>query len=173
MRSKRWVSVPPTIVGTNTRSPSTIGVSSVATINERVRTRVRYSRLKMIQTLRQREEAIEACGIDAVVIVPFTRDFSLTSAEDFVRVLLVRRLAAREVHVGEHFVFGKGREGTIQLLRRIGAENGMEVEGISDVVDPRGAISSTRIRNALQQPRVIGYTKHPVLHAEWMYLDLD
>ncbi|MGZ6989461.1 MAG: adenylyltransferase/cytidyltransferase family protein, partial [Thermoanaerobaculia bacterium] len=40
---------------------------------------------KMIQTLRQREEAIEACGIDALVLVPFTRDFSLTPAESFVR----------------------------------------------------------------------------------------
>ncbi|MGZ5426586.1 MAG: adenylyltransferase/cytidyltransferase family protein, partial [Thermoanaerobaculia bacterium] len=37
---------------------------------------------RMIQTLRQREEAIEACGIDALVLVPFTRDFSLTPAED-------------------------------------------------------------------------------------------
>src|ERR1043166_1624243 len=82
---------------------------------------------KMIQTLRQREEAMEACGIDAVVIVPFTRDFSLTSAEDFVRALLARRLAAREVHVGAHFVFGKGRGGDVALLSRIGAECGVLV----------------------------------------------
>jgi riboflavin kinase / FMN adenylyltransferase len=109
---------------------------------------------KMIQTLRQREEAIEACGIDAVVIVPFTRDFSLTSAEDFVRDLLARRLAAREVHVGAHFVFGKGRGGDLALLSRIGAECGVVVKGITDVTDAGGPISSTRVRNALLEGRV-------------------
>lgn len=109
---------------------------------------------KMIQTLRQREEAIEACGIDAVVLVPFTRDFSLTSAEEFVRELLVRRLAAREVHVGAHFVFGRERGGNIDLLTRIGAECGITVKGIEDVGDEAGAISSTRIRNALAEGEV-------------------
>jgi riboflavin kinase / FMN adenylyltransferase len=104
---------------------------------------------KMIQTLRQREEAIEACGIDALVIVPFTRDFSLTPAEVFIRDLLVERLEARELRVGEHFIFGKERGGNIEMLRRIGAEAGFRVEGLADVSDPGGAISSTRIRNAL------------------------
>ena len=79
---------------------------------------------KMIQTLRQREEAIEACGIDAVVLVPFTRDFSLVPAEEFARELLGRRLAAREVCVGAHFVFGRERGGNLEILRRVGVEAG-------------------------------------------------
>lgn len=104
---------------------------------------------QMIQTLRQREESIEACGIDAIVIVPFTRDFSLTPAEEFVRDLLVKRLAVREVHVGEHFGFGKGKEGNFEVLSRIGGECGVEVVAIGDVADGGSAISSTRIRQAL------------------------
>jgi riboflavin kinase / FMN adenylyltransferase len=104
---------------------------------------------RMIQTLRQREEAIEACGIDALVLVPFTRDFSLTPAEDFIRDLLVKRLAAREVHVGEHFMFGRERGGNMEVLRRIGGAAGFTVTGIADVADAAAAISSTRIRNAL------------------------
>jgi ABC-type transport system substrate-binding protein len=40
-------------------------------------------------------------------------------------------------------------------------------------VDTVWLLTDTRIRNALQQPRVVGFTKHPVLHAEWMYLDLE
>ena len=104
---------------------------------------------RMIQTLRQREEAIEACGIDALVLVPFTRDFSLTPAEDFIRDLLVSRLAVREVHVGEHFMFGRERAGNMEVLRRIGDAAGFIVTGIADVADASAAISSTRIRNAL------------------------
>jgi len=104
---------------------------------------------RMIQTLRQREEAIEACGIDALVLVPFTRDFSLTPAEDFIRDLLVKRLAVREVQVGEHFMFGRERGGNMEILRRIGDAAGFTVTGIADVTHAAAAISSTRIRNAL------------------------
>ena len=104
---------------------------------------------KMIQTLRQREEAIEACGIGALLIIPFTRDFSLTPAEAFVRELLLRRLAAREVHVGERFTFGHQKGGNLALLSRVGAEGGMAVVGIADVTDGETRISSTRIRQAV------------------------
>jgi riboflavin kinase/FMN adenylyltransferase len=104
---------------------------------------------RMIQTLRQKEEAIEACGIDTLVLVPFTRDFSLTPAKEFIRDLLVKRLAVREVHVGEHFMFGRERGGNMEVLRRIGDAAGFTVTGIADVADAAAAISSTRIRNAL------------------------
>src|ERR1039457_2518045 len=96
---------------------------------------------RMIQTLRQKEEAIEACGIDALVLVPFTRDFSLTPAEDFIRDLLVKRLVVREVHVGEHFMFGRERGGNMEVVRGLG--------DAADVTDAAAAISSSRIRNGL------------------------
>jgi riboflavin kinase/FMN adenylyltransferase len=104
---------------------------------------------KMIQTLRQRQEAIEACGIEAMLIVSFTRDFSLTPAEAFVRELLLKRLAAREVHVGERFTFGHRKKGNLRLLSRVGAEGGMAVVGIADVTDGEARISSTHIREAV------------------------
>lgn len=104
---------------------------------------------KMIQTLPQREESVEECGVDALVIVPFTRDFSLMPAEEFVRELIAKRLAAREVHVGERFVFGRGKAGDLGLLARLGGELGFRVVGIRDVSDGEGAVSSTRIRGAV------------------------
>lgn len=114
---------------------------------------------RMIQTLRQREEAIEACGIDALVIVPFTRDFSLTPADEFVKELLLRRLAAREIHVGERFVFGKGKGGDFALLSRLAAGQGTAVVGIEDVGDGDGPFSSTRIRRALEAGEVTKATR--------------
>jgi riboflavin kinase/FMN adenylyltransferase len=110
---------------------------------------------KMIQTLRQREEAIAACGIDALVIVPFTRDFSLTPAADFVKELLVKRLAAREIHVGGRFGFGRGKEGGVDLLSDVAAEAGVTVHALADVADEKGPISSSRIRDALLQGDVV------------------
>ena len=110
---------------------------------------------KMIQTLRQREEAIEACGIEALVLVPFTRDFSLVLAEEFAKDLLGRRLAAREVCVGARFFFGRERGGNFEVLRKVGAEAGFSVHGLADVADAVGPISSTRIRTALAEGDVV------------------
>ncbi len=110
---------------------------------------------KMIQTLRQREEAIEACGVDGLVLVPFTRDFSLVPAAEFAKELLGRRLAVREVRVGHRFVFGHGREGNLELLEAVGRAAGFRVSGFEDVVDAAGAISSTRIRAAVAEGRVV------------------
>ena len=105
----------------------------------------------MIQTLRQREESIEACGIEALVVIPFTRDFSLIPAEEFVRELLVKRLSAREVRVGERFVFGREKGGDVALLEEVGKSAGFEVRPIADVADEQGIVSSTRIRAALAE----------------------
>lgn len=106
---------------------------------------------RMIQTLRQREDAIEACGIESLVIVPFTRDFSLTPAREFVRELLVRRMATRELHVGERFAFGRGREGNVDLLREMGTEAGFSVVAVTHVADEKGRLSSTRVRELLAE----------------------
>ncbi len=103
----------------------------------------------MIQTLRQRVEAIEECGIEHVVLIPFHKDFSQMTAEEFARSLLLRRLAIRELHVGERFLFGKGRTGDVSLLRQIGQEGGYTVEGVTDLSDGEEKISSTRVRNAV------------------------
>src|ERR1051326_7038904 len=76
---------------------------------------------KMIQTLPQREEMIESLGIDALLAIPFTRDFSLTEPEDFVDGFLRRRLAVSEILLGSHFAFGRGKRGNLELLRNLGA----------------------------------------------------
>ena len=71
---------------------------------------------RRIQTLRQKEEAIEAIGIETLLVIPFTRDFSLTEPEEFVRVLLRDRLGAAELYLGAHFAFGRGKRGDLALL---------------------------------------------------------
>jgi riboflavin kinase/FMN adenylyltransferase len=104
---------------------------------------------KMIQTLAQKEEAIEKLGIDALLVIPFTRDFSLTEPEDFVREFLAERLAVREVHLGAHFAFGRGKRGNLELLRRMGPAHGFAAEGTEEVLYGGAPISSTRIRDAI------------------------
>ncbi len=105
---------------------------------------------RLLQTLRQREEAIAALGVDALVVVPFTREFAAMPAEEFVRDLLGRCLGAREVHVGTAFAFGCGKRGDVALLSRLGEEAGIRVEALEVVRDGAEAVSSTRLRSLVE-----------------------
>lgn len=105
---------------------------------------------KLIQTLRQRGESIEALGVDALVVVPFTREFAALPAEEFVSELLGRRLGAREVHVGSGFAFGCGKRGNVELLSRLGVEAGIRVESLGVVAEAGEPVSSTRVRSLLE-----------------------
>jgi riboflavin kinase/FMN adenylyltransferase len=104
---------------------------------------------KMIQTLTQREETLERLGIDALLVVPFTRDFSLTEPEEFVSAFLRKRLAVSEILLGSHFAFGRGKRGNLDLLRALGPENGFGAAGVDEVFFEGAPISSTRIREAI------------------------
>src|SRR5258708_35835690 len=79
---------------------------------------------RMIQTLAQKEESLEALGIDALLVIPFTRDFSLTEPESFVQDFLVRRIGTSEILLGAHFAFGRGKRGNLDLLKRMGPTAG-------------------------------------------------
>jgi len=110
---------------------------------------------RRIQTLRQKEEAIEAIGIDTLLVIPFTRDFSLTEPEEFVRLLLRERLGASELFIGAHFAFGRGKRGDLALLSRMGAECGFTASAVEEVIADGEPVSSTRIRRALERGAVV------------------
>ncbi len=109
---------------------------------------------RRIQTLRQKEEAIEALGIDSLLVIPFTRDFSLTEPEAFVRGFLGERLAASELVLGHHFAFGRAKRGDLALLNRLGPECGFGAWGVEEVIEAGEPVSSTRIRDAISKGRL-------------------
>lgn len=104
---------------------------------------------RRLQTLRQKGEALEAIGIENLLVIPFTRDFSLTEPEEFIRSILRDRLAVSEVYLGSHFAFGRGKRGDIALLSRMGAECGFLASSVDEAIFEGEPISSTRIRRAL------------------------
>ncbi|HKT48704.1 MAG TPA: bifunctional riboflavin kinase/FAD synthetase [Candidatus Angelobacter sp.] len=96
-----------------------------------------------------KERLLGNTGLDALVVVPFTRDFSMTTAEEFVRQILCNTLHAREVHEGENFHFGHKAQGTPQRLQEMGRELGFDVK-VYPVMMLRGSrVSSSEIRNLL------------------------
>ena len=105
---------------------------------------------RLLTDLGQKLELLEATGIDRCLVVSFDEVRSMEPAEDFVREVLVHRLAARQVIVGEDFHFGHQRRGDVALLRSMGGDLGFTVEGLPLVsVDGADKASSTAIRHAL------------------------
>ena len=111
---------------------------------------------KQLTTLEQKLELLAECGIDRTLVVPFDATRAEESAEDFVKEVLVDELAARLVVVGEDFHFGHGRRGNVELLRRLGADDGFEVVGVGLTGDGREPVSSTRIRALIAEGDVEG-----------------
>ncbi len=109
---------------------------------------------RRLQTLHQKEGAIQAIGVETLLVLPFTRDFSLTEPEDFVRDFLCDRLGASELYLGQHFAFGRGKRGDLALLKRMGSECGFVASGVPEVFYEGEPISSTRIRNAIARGEV-------------------
>ncbi len=103
----------------------------------------------------QKRDILATTGIDAEVMIEFTREFSRQSAEDFIEQVLVNTLHARHVFVGADFRFGQGGRGNVALLRQLGPSLGFDVEVIDAVMPDGGSlISSTAIRTLLSEGRI-------------------
>jgi riboflavin kinase / FMN adenylyltransferase len=72
---------------------------------------------KLLQSLPLKRDLIAGLGVDELVVIPFDREFASRSADDFVEGILVERLGAVHVSVGENFRFGKGAKGDAAMLR--------------------------------------------------------
>ena len=103
---------------------------------------------KVITTPERRAELVEGTGIDALVVLPFDKEFSYWSPERFVTDVLVR-LGARTVFVGDGWRFGHKAAGTIELLEKMGAEHEFVVSGLALAEVDGERVSSTRVRSAI------------------------
>jgi riboflavin kinase / FMN adenylyltransferase len=98
---------------------------------------------KLLNTFPVKRDLIEGLGVEELVVIPFDRGFSEQTAEEFVRDVLIRRLGAERVSVGENFRFGKGAKGTAELLR---SHDEFETN-VTPLVEVAGeTVSSTQIR---------------------------
>jgi riboflavin kinase / FMN adenylyltransferase len=108
----------------------------------------------LLETLDQRLAAINSCGIDAALVMPFDRELASMSAEDFVRRILVDTMAAQAVLVGGNFRFGHGGAGDVKLLVELGKRWRFTAEIVPPVSENGVVISSTAIRATIREGRV-------------------
>jgi riboflavin kinase/FMN adenylyltransferase len=108
-----------------------------------------------LSTPDQKRRRLEEQGVDLVAVIPFDRQFAATGAATFAREFLAGRLRAREVYVGSRFVFGRDREGDVELLQQLGAAHGFLARGVGEVMLDGAPVSSTRIRQAVAAGDVV------------------
>jgi len=104
---------------------------------------------KLITPLEVKLKLLEHTGVDATLVLPFTRDLSLMSAHDFARNLLVDVLHAREVHEGYNFHFGHKAEGNVETLAAFGREMGFDVHTYSEELLRGHHVSSSELRRLI------------------------
>ncbi|WMQ74403.1 MAG: Bifunctional riboflavin kinase/FMN adenylyltransferase [Sodalis sp.] len=105
--------------------------------------------------LRDKVKYLAAAGVDMVVCVTFNKRFAALSAGAFVTDLLVQKLGVRFIGVGDDFRFGARRQGDYALLQQVGKAAGFEVMSIATYAERGQRISSTAVREALAQDRLM------------------
>ncbi|MBB5628637.1 riboflavin kinase/FMN adenylyltransferase [Sphaerisporangium krabiense] len=106
-----------------------------------------------LTTARHRTELLGDLGVDAVCVLPFTLEFSHMTPDEFVQAVLVDRLHAAGVVVGENFRFGHKAVGDVETLRQLGEKYDFVAEGVP-LVSNGEAISSSLIRRWLADGEV-------------------
>jgi riboflavin kinase/FMN adenylyltransferase len=104
---------------------------------------------RQILTLEQKEEILEELGVDALLVIPFSHEFSRWSSDKFIDDFLVKVLGVREVRIGRDFCFGAGREGNLAKLQIKGERHGFAVEGVEEVRIHGMRVSSSLVRNGI------------------------
>ena len=109
------------------------------------------SDLKMIDTLEEKQHFLEKMGVDVLIVHPFSRAFSRLTALEFTRDLLINQLKISQLVVGYDHRFGRNREATIDDLKSFGLDYNFTVDEIPSQDIESIAVSSTKIRNALNK----------------------
>lgn len=109
---------------------------------------------KQILTLSQKEELLREMDVDAMLVVPFSHEFSSWTADRFIQEFLVEALEVREVRIGRDFCFGAGREGTLGKLEAAGRQFGFDVMGVEDVKIRGIRVSSSLLRDAIAKGNI-------------------
>jgi riboflavin kinase/FMN adenylyltransferase len=120
--------------------------------------------LRLLSTFDEKVTLLRAFGIDHLIVLPFTPEFSQMSSVDFIQQILVDKIQTKCLVIGYDHKFGKNREGSFDYLQTHSEELGFAIEEISrQDIDDMG-VSSSKIRIALESgdlPTATSYLGRP------------
>lgn len=109
------------------------------------------SSLKLLNTFEEKADLLKEQGIQHLIRIPFTKEFSQLSSEEFITKILVQTIGTKKLVIGYDHRFGKNREGSFEQLKLNGPAYGFDVEEIPRQDVDHVGVSSTKIRHALDQ----------------------
>lgn len=107
--------------------------------------------VQLLTTLEERADILNELGIDQMVVIPFTRDFSLLTSTEFIRDIIHAKIGVGEFVIGYDHQFGRNREGTIDSLKKLSPELGFNVHVVQAHEVQQVTVSSTIVRRKLEQ----------------------
>jgi len=110
--------------------------------------------MKLLTTFQEKADLLESLGVDHLIRIPFTQDFSQMTSEGFVQEILVNKLGTSQLVIGYDHRFGKNREGSFEYLQANASKYGFEVKEIARKDVDHLAVSSTKIREYLANDRI-------------------
>lgn len=105
--------------------------------------------LKLLTSLEEKIALLEKYGINHLIIIPFTTEFSQLSSEDFIHSIIKKQINTFKLVIGYDHKFGRNREGSFDYLTAHQAELGFAIEEIPKADVDHVGISSTQIRSSL------------------------
>jgi riboflavin kinase/FMN adenylyltransferase len=115
---------------------------------------------RLLTNYKDKIDLIKKCGIDVIICTKFTKKFANLSAETFVKNVLCETIKAKEIFIGANYFFGKGREGSPELLRRLGQDCGFTVTVVDEIKSGDITISSSMIRRVIAEGKVDEASKY-------------
>ena len=112
--------------------------------------------VRLLSTIDERCVELAKLGVDLTVVIPFTREFSSTSAESFVRDIIANSIGVQHFYIGHDHRFGKDRQGDEELLHRLAPQCGFTVHWVDALECDGMVVSSTKIRAALMEGDLAG-----------------
>ena len=110
--------------------------------------------LKLLSTFQEKASYLSDLGIDHLIKIEFTKEFSQLSSEQFIHNILIDKIGTKLLVIGYDHRFGKNREGSFQYLASNSHDYGFEIEEIPRQDIENIAVSSTKIRNALESGEI-------------------
>lgn len=108
------------------------------------------TQLRLLNTFEEKAELLKGQGVNHLLRIPFTKEFSQLSSEEFITKILVEKIGTKKLVIGYDHHFGKNREGSFEQLKLNGPRYGFEVEEIPRQDIDNIAVSSTKIRQSIE-----------------------
>ena len=122
-------------------------------------------KISLIMSMKQKSSLLEKLGIDILLVIPFTNDFSHRTAEDFMDNIIMKYFSPSGIVIGYDHHFGYRREGSPEFLQQYAITREINIDIINAVADDKVILSSTHIRDLISN----GFVRRASFELGWVY----